>query len=99
MMRVVFSRFAIQEMDDAERYYEAEFKGLGKSFRDEVQKAAVRLSKYPEAWSVERGEIRKCLLHRFPYKLLYSIEGDHVFVIAVAHQHRRPDYWVGREEE
>lgn len=33
----------------------------------------MRIAAYPKAWSVERGEIRKCLLHKFPYKLLYSI--------------------------
>ena len=31
-------------------------------------------------------------------KLLYSIEMDHVFIIAVAHQHRNPDYWVDRSK-
>jgi hypothetical protein len=36
------------------------------------------------------------LLHMFPYKLLYSIEKNHVFIIAVAHQHRRPTYWQRR---
>jgi hypothetical protein len=32
------------------------------------------------------------------YKLMYSVEKDHVLVIAVAHQHRKPDYWIGRDE-
>jgi hypothetical protein len=50
------------------------------------------------AWSVERGEIRKCLLHKFPYKLLYSIEADHILILAVAHQHREPEYWTDRSK-
>jgi len=93
-MRVIFSTLAKQELEDAARYYELE--GLGKRFKAEVKKAARRIARYPRAWSVERGEIRKCLLHKFPYKLLYSIEKDHIFIIAVAHLHRRPDYWVER---
>jgi plasmid stabilization system protein ParE len=97
-MRVIFSKYARQELDDATHYYEIEYQGLGKRFRDEVQKAAKRISEYPEAWSVERGEVRKCILHKFPYKLLYSVESNHVFIIAVAHQHRRPDYWIERNE-
>jgi len=32
--------------------------------------------------------------YKFPYKLLYSVEKDHVLVIAIAHQHRKPDYWI-----
>ena len=95
-MRVIFSKLARQELDTATRYYEVEFQGLGNQFRDEVKKAAIRITEYPQAWSVECGDVRKCLLHKFPYKLLYSIEEDHIFIIAVAHQHRRPDFWIER---
>ena len=95
-MKVKFSKLAIAELDDATKFYEAQFKGLGNRFRQEIRNAAARVSEYPEAWSIERGEVRKCLLHKFPYKLLYSIENDHVFIIAAAHQHRKPDYWVDR---
>ncbi len=97
-MRVVFSDLAKRELDDATNFYEMEFEGLGKRFLTEVKKAVVRISEYPKAWSVERGEVRKCLLHRFPYKLLYSIERDHIHVMAVAHLHRQPDYWVERSD-
>ena len=101
-MKIVFSKFARHELDDAVQYYELEYEGLGRRFRGEVKKAAIRISKYPKAWSVERGDIRKCLLHKFPYKfpykLLYSIEDDHIFVSAVAHQHRKPHYWIERSE-
>ena len=97
-MKVIFSKLARQELDDATRYYEIQYRGLGKRFCKEVHTAAKRISKHPEAWSVIGGNVRKYLLHKFPYKLLYSIESDHIFVIAVAHQHRRPDYWIGRNE-
>ena len=98
-MKVKFSDLAAAELDDATKFHEAQFMGLGKRFRMEVRSAAVRISEYPRAWSIERGEVRKCLLHRFPYKLLYSIEKDHVLVIAVAHQHRKPDYWIARHHK
>lgn len=99
MMRVVFTRIAWQELEDAVRYYEVEYSGLGQGFKEEVRKAALRIAEYPQAWSVERGDVRKCLLHKFPYKLMYSVEEDHILVIAVAHQHRTPDYWVDRDEK
>ena len=93
-MEVVFSKLAVLELEDATRFYEIELEGLGMRFGQEVRKAALRIAGYPKAWSIETGDVRKCLLHRFPYKLLYSVEDDHIFVIAVAHQHRRPDYWI-----
>ncbi len=95
-MKVIFTRLAKQELDDASLYYEVQLQGLGKRFRAEVKKAAIRISDYPEAWSVEAGEIRRCILPAFPYKLLYSIENNSILIIAVAHLHRKPDYWVDR---
>ncbi len=77
-MKVIFTRIAERELEDSVRYYELEFPGLGKKFKDSVRKAVKRIVDYPEVWSVERGEVRKCLLHKFPYKLLYSIESDHI---------------------
>lgn len=98
MKRIIFTKLAGRELEDAIHYYEVEYPGLGKRFRSEVKKAVLRITEYPLAWSVERGDIRKCLLHKFPYKLLYAVEDDHIVVIAVAHQHRKPDYWADSNE-
>ena len=97
MTSLFFSKFAMQELDDAANFYEMEFEGLGQSFKDEVEKAVLRIAEYPEAWPVEWGDIRKSMLHKFPYTLHYSFEKDHVVILAVAHQHRKPDYWIDRE--
>ncbi len=97
-MKVIFSKLAKQELDDGAEYYELEHPGLGRSFKREVKTSISRIKKYPFAWSIEHGEVRKCLLHKFPYKVLYSVEKDHIFIIAVAHQHRKPSYWLDQEE-
>lgn len=98
-MKIVFSACAKLELDDAGNYLELEFEGLGDRFKTEVKAALKRISRHPMAWSIERGEIRRCLLHTFPYKIMYSIETDHIFVTAIAHQHRRPDHWIDRPIE
>ena len=95
-MNVVFSSYAAQELDDAVNYLELEFEGLGGRFESEVKRALHLIARHPQAWVVERGEIRKCVLHKFPYKVLYSIESNYIFIIAIAHQHREPDYWINR---
>jgi len=78
-MKVLFSKYAKLELEDAVRFYDLKYAGLGKKFKVEVRKATLRISEYPAAWSSESGEVRKCLLHKFPYNLLYSIESDHIF--------------------
>ncbi len=69
-MKVIFSKISQQELIDAVLYYELEYQGLGKRLKEEVRKSIIRISEYPEAWSIERGEIRKCIIHKFPLKLL-----------------------------
>lgn len=95
-MRIIFSPEARLEFEEAERYYSRQAAYLGGEFRAEIRNALPRLRLWPLAFPVERGDIRRLLLSRFPYKLLYSVEGNHIYVIAVAHQHREPNYWVDR---
>jgi len=95
-MRVIFNELAKYEFEDAIEFYELEYLGLGKRFKEEIKKSIKRIVEYPKAWPVERGEIRKYLVHKFPYKILYSTEEDHIYIIAVAHQHRKPNYWIDR---
>jgi len=93
-MKVLFSKFAKQELEDAVAFYQTEQIGLGNAFKNEIKSSLKRISEHPEAWSIELNEVRKALLHRFPYKILYSIEKDCILILAIAHQHRKPDYWI-----
>jgi len=95
-MRVIFSPEARLEFEEAERYYQRQATYLGKAFRSEVRDALPRLRNWPFACPFEIGEIRRLTLSRFPYKLLYSFESDYIYVVAVANQHREPNYWIDR---
>lgn len=96
-MKVVFSEAASSEFRDAVEYYAAETEGLAEHFRLEVASAIKRILQFPNGWPKSPvGTFRKCLLNRFPYKIIYNLEEDHILVLAVAHQHRKPDYWVDR---
>ncbi len=95
-MRVIFSPEARLEFEEAERYYNRQVQGLGERFRAEVGSALPRIRAWPLSCPREHGDIRRLILSRFPYKLLYSVEVDHIYVIAVAHQHREPNYWIDR---
>jgi plasmid stabilization system protein ParE len=97
-MRVIFSPEAQLEFGEGERYYDTQVPGLGERFRAEVRSALGRIRTWPLSCPIERGDIRRLILTRFPYKLLYSIEPDHIYIIAVAHQHREPNYWIGRTD-
>jgi plasmid stabilization system protein ParE len=97
-MRVAFSPEARDEFAEAERYYDEQLPGLGARLREEVRSALRRIRTWPLSCPIERGEVRRLILTRFPYKLLYSVESDHLYMLAVAHQHRKPNYWSGRSK-
>ena len=90
-MIVLFSDLAKREVQDAADFLDVEADGLGTAFEHDVQRSATLISRYPAAGAIERPGVRRVLLQKF-----YSIEDDHILVIAVAHQRRRPDYWIDR---
>ena len=95
-MKIVFDKLAQLELDDASEYYKLKVPGLGTQFRMEVKRGIRRIREYPDAWAKEKNDVRRYLLHKFPYKILYSIEEDYIYIIAIAHCHRHPDYWIDR---
>lgn len=66
-MNIIFNELARDELNDAVAYYELKVPGLGKRFRGEVRSSVRRIAEYPETWPAEKGDVRKYLLHKFPY--------------------------------
>lgn len=77
-------------------FYESREIGLGARFTIEIERAIQRIVAAPTRWRKIEGEIRRCLAHRFPYGVLYSVEADHVVILAVMHHSRTPEYWQNR---
>jgi plasmid stabilization system protein ParE len=61
-----------------------------------MRDAARQIARTPLLFPVELEDVRRYVMNRFPYTLRYVVRGDEVWVMAVSHQHRRPDYWVER---
>jgi len=95
-MDIKYLKLAKLEFDDSKYYYELQQKGLGKSFENEVRDSISRIKRFPNSYQKIFNEIRRCTLHKFPHNILYIQQKDYILIIAIAHQHRKPDYWVGR---
>jgi toxin ParE1/3/4 len=85
------------ELNDATDYYDRESDGLGSAFIDEVQSGFDRIRAYPDAAVELARGVRKLVLARFPYALVYEVRDDGIRILAIAHQRKRPYYWRGRE--
>src|SRR5437879_10585806 len=74
--RVSFHAMAEQELNDAASYYNALRPGLGQAFLDEAERAVTQILEYPEAAPLVNRTVRKKLIRRFPYSVMYSLHTD-----------------------
>jgi len=95
-MNVEFLAAAETELDQAYQWYEQQQSGLGKQFLSEFDAAIRRITAFPKSYVLIDTDIRRCLIKRFPYAVLYGIDRQSIIVVAVAHLHRKPDYWLAR---
>jgi len=96
-MNFLFHPEAEIEFNKSIDYYEEIESGLGYDFALEVYSTIKRSVEFPDAWTVLEGEIRRSLVKRFPYGILYSKEQKGIFIVAVMNLHRQPEYWKHRQ--
>ncbi|NIM52619.1 MAG: type II toxin-antitoxin system RelE/ParE family toxin [Gemmatimonadales bacterium] len=95
-MRVSFRPEAAADIADARLWYEDRRPGLGAAFEEAVAAAITFVRDTPQAFPVVHRDVRRVLLHRFPYALYYRIEDNKIRVIACLHMRRHPGTWKGR---
>ena len=87
-------------MAEAARWYETHRAGLGTEFLDAVDRAVTRIPEAPRMGSMVTGirdeAIRRRPVRRFPYHVVYIELSDRLQILAIAHDRRRPGYWIGR---
>jgi hypothetical protein len=88
-----FTSAALRELRDALLDYESKEQGLGARFLAEVDGAIARILMAPEAWRRLSARTRRCLLHRFPFGVLYRIRGAEILVVSVMDLRRDPVCW------
>ncbi|BBO92083.1 type II toxin-antitoxin system RelE/ParE family toxin [Desulfosarcina ovata] len=91
-----FDPEAQAEFLSAVMYYEKCQEGLGRRFRLLVESAVQKIVESPFIYRTLKAPFRRYLLPKFPYSIIYSIEPDHIRIIAVAHNKRKPGYWSNR---
>lgn len=87
---------ARRELDDAIAVYEQQRSGRGLAFLDAVDADIELIMRHSDAGRKSRGGFRLFTMAAWPYKLIYSVEDEVIYIWAVAHQSRRPGYWRKR---
>jgi plasmid stabilization system protein ParE len=95
-MTIITLAEAEHEFVESIAYYEAREPGLGLRFRDEIAETLDWIGRYPELPRLRKKGYRRVNLHVFPHYVAYVIRGSKLWVVAIAHGHRRPEFWISR---
>lgn len=97
-MNYSFHPEAEKEFIEAIEFYEEQEKELGLDFSIQVYESIQRVTANPESWTRVSKNIRRILLSRFPFGVLYHFDSkeEQIFIVAVMHLRREPDYWRDR---
>jgi plasmid stabilization system protein ParE len=94
MKRRTFVRPEAQtDIREAARWYEDRESSLGLRFLREIRTSLQHISDRPLMFPIIEGDVRRALLHKFPYSIYFVNEPEVIAIIAVLHQHRRPGTW------
>ncbi len=100
------TRFVVQakqEFAEAAVWYESNQPGLANRFLEEIEQQLALIREHPAVFPILRDvprelEVRRSLLRRFPYGLIFVELDDEIQILALAHNRRQPGYWLDRLE-
>jgi toxin ParE1/3/4 len=84
------------ELVEAAAYLESQRRGYGERFLAAFESARQFVINHPRSGRAEPFDVRAWPVEGFSYSIVYVLEGDDVFIIAVRHHRRRPGYWRSR---
>lgn len=96
MIEADFHPGALAEAEEAQLWYENKREGLGETFAAAVERAINRITEAPHFARADGDEVRRLVLERFPYSVVYVVLDSRIVVLAVAHSRRQPGYWRHR---
>lgn len=100
-LQVQFEPEAIEELRAAKDWYDNERPGLGDDLLTEVETTIDHIVRWPGLAPVltipgSARQVRRAAVRRFPFGIVYVVIDNTLWVVAVAHGRRRPNYWRDR---
>jgi hypothetical protein len=95
-MKPEFHPAAEGELAAAVEVGEARASGLGAELLHEVRRVVALLCELPDIGELLDAHHRRFPLKRFPFALMYRVDGSRLLILAIAHRRQRPGYWRER---
>jgi len=85
------------EHEEQVAYYAARAPGLGHRYHSAFRSAIRQVCETPKRFKVfSAPKIRRAAIDGFPYSIIFRETKDHIHILAIAHNRRRPSYWAQR---
>ena len=88
---------AENDIDEAHKWYEKQRTGLGEDFLLCIEDGLAKLRRNPIMYPLVYKNIRRFLIHRFPFGIFYLVEPEKIVILAVLHGRRNPMSWKKRK--
>jgi plasmid stabilization system protein ParE len=96
-MRIEYHPHVAAELEKIRDHYESKSVGLGRDFVDELERQLFQIAAIPTRWMIVRGDLRRALMKRFPYVILFrSLNEAVIRVTVVKHEKRHPAFGITR---
>ena len=96
---VIFLTDAEADSEEAFDYYQQREAGLGEMFRLEIDRAVGLVQRWPESYQHLNTRLRRVVLRRFPYVIVYRLMEDHLRVVGIVATHRDLTFVEQRDPE
>lgn len=98
MKPVIIHSKAREELDHSIFYYEKQKTGLGLDFLSEVEQALGKIQQNPSLGAIYKATgLRRYVVQRFPFLIFYAEFSEFIWIVAIAHGKRKPNYWSTRQ--
>lgn len=97
-MKIHIRPEAEADIEEAAFWYEKQAESLGEDFLEEILAICAMISSNPNIYQPVYKNVRRAVIHRFPFGIFYYIEEDIIVVFAVMHASRHPKNWQERTE-
>jgi plasmid stabilization system protein ParE len=84
------------DFDQSFDWYAARSQQAASRYIDALDAAFTQIAADPDRFPRIDQIHRRCLVRRFPFRVIFRVVEQRIVVIAVAHLKREPDYWRRR---
>ena len=95
-MNISWHPAALRELRSARAWYRAKDHAVERRFTDEIVAAVLRVRARPKGRPEFEPGLRRCLVRRFPYSLVYRLSDEGIEVLVLTHHRRKTRYWGRR---